>query len=144
MLDGETGFLVPYGDGDALSAIAKKYNADDTLVVAAAQRSGDKPGLDVTARRYRAGQLTDTRSDSIDANPGEKDSDFFRRAADANADDGDAETLGLFREQHGKTPPAGQQTNGFHSSSNPKCCRMRRRSLRISGSFSRVIKIRFC
>ena len=74
------------GDASALTAIAKRENADDVLVVLAVQRSandqagGGKPGLDVTARRYRGGQFVDAHSDSIDANPGEKDADFFVRA----------------------------------------------------------------
>jgi hypothetical protein len=75
------------GDSGALTAIAKKYNADDVLVMAAVQRTGDKPGLDVTVRHYRAGQFVDLHFDSIDANPGEPDSDLFRRAADTIAGD---------------------------------------------------------
>jgi len=70
------------GDPAGLAAIAKKYDADEVLVMLAAQRSGDRPGLDITVKRYRAGQFVDVHFDSIDANPGEKDSDLFRRAAD--------------------------------------------------------------
>jgi hypothetical protein len=78
------------GDTGALSAIAKKEGADDVLVMLAAQRAGtDKPGLDVTVRRYRAGRVVDVHSDSIDANPGESEPDLFRRAADAIAADMD-------------------------------------------------------
>jgi hypothetical protein len=81
------------GDSAALAAIAKKEGADDVLVVVAARRAGgDKPGpnvpgLNVTARRYHAGQFVDVHSDSIDANPGEADTDLFRRATDTIAAD---------------------------------------------------------
>jgi hypothetical protein len=73
------------GDAAALTAIAKKYGGDDALLLLAVPRTGDKPGLDVTVRRYHAGQFVDVHFDSIDANPGEKDSDLDRRAADAIA-----------------------------------------------------------
>ena len=77
------------GDAGALAAIAKAEGADDVLVMLAVSRSasGGKLGLDVTVRRYHAGQLADVHSDSIDANPGEKDADLLRRAADAIAAD---------------------------------------------------------
>jgi hypothetical protein len=75
------------GDGAALAAIAKKYDADDALVLLASPRTGDKPGLDVTVKRFHAGQFVDVHADSIDANPGEKDADLYRRAADTLAAD---------------------------------------------------------
>lgn len=81
------------GDASALAAIAKRENADDVLVVLAVPRAAkDQPdggmvGLDVTARRYRGGKFVDAHSDSIDANPGEKDSDFLVRAAGVIAAD---------------------------------------------------------
>jgi len=105
------------GDAAALAAIAKKEGADDVLVMVAVPRAGDKPGLDVTVRRYRAGQLVDVHADSIDTKsgdtksgdtksgdtksgdtksgdtksgdtkPGEADADLFSRAADAIAAD---------------------------------------------------------
>ena len=75
------------GDAPALSAIAKKEGADDVLVMLAVQRVGDKPGLDVTVRRYHGGQFVDVHFDSIDANSGEADADLFRRAADMIAAD---------------------------------------------------------
>jgi hypothetical protein len=78
------------GDAAALAAIAKKYGGDDALLLLAVPRVGDKPGLDVTARRYHAGQFVDEHFDSIDANPGEQDSDLDRRAADAVAADIDS------------------------------------------------------
>ena len=75
------------GDAGALSAIAKKAGADEVLVAVATSRPGDKSGLDVTVRRYRAGQFVDTHLDSIDSKPGEADADLFRRAADTIAAD---------------------------------------------------------
>jgi hypothetical protein len=76
------------GDSAALSAIAKKDGAGDVLVILAVQRAGaNKPGLDVTVRRYRAGQFVDVHSDPVDANPGEADTDLLRRAADVIAAD---------------------------------------------------------
>jgi hypothetical protein len=75
------------GDSAALAAIAKKEGADDVLVMIAAPRVGDKPGLDVTVRRYHAGQFVDVHFDNIDAKPNEPDSDLARRAADAIAAD---------------------------------------------------------
>jgi hypothetical protein len=75
------------GDAGALSGIAKKAGVDEVLVMLAASRTGDKPGLDVTVRHYRAGQFVDVHMDSIDANPGEAEADLCRRAADAIAAD---------------------------------------------------------
>jgi hypothetical protein len=76
------------GDAAALAAIGKLAGADDVLVMLAVQRPpGGKPGLDVTVRRYHAGQPAEVHADSIDANPGENDPDIFRRAADAIAAD---------------------------------------------------------
>jgi hypothetical protein len=75
------------GNAAALTAIAKKAGADEVLVAIAVPRSGDKSGLDVTVRRYRAGQLVDTHLDSIDGKADEADADLFRRAADTIAAD---------------------------------------------------------
>ncbi|HWB49624.1 MAG TPA: DUF2066 domain-containing protein [Stellaceae bacterium] len=75
------------GDSAALTAIAQKEGADDVLVMIAAPRTGDKPGLDVTVRRYRAGQFVDAHVDSIDAKANEADIDLCRRAADVIAAD---------------------------------------------------------
>ncbi|HML11471.1 MAG TPA: DUF2066 domain-containing protein [Stellaceae bacterium] len=77
------------GDSGALAAIAKKEGADDVLVLVAMKRSGDKPGLDVTVRRYHLGQFVDVHSDAINANQNEPDADLFKRAADAIATDVD-------------------------------------------------------
>jgi hypothetical protein len=78
------------GDAVGLAAIAKKEGADDVLVMIATPRAGDKPGLDVTVRRYRAGQAVDAHFDSIDAKPNEADIDLCRRAADVIAADLDS------------------------------------------------------
>jgi hypothetical protein len=75
------------GDSDALTAIGKKYGTDDVLVAFAALRgpASSPAGLDVTVKRYRAGQLVDSHAQSVDANPGESAAAFFRRAVDATA-----------------------------------------------------------
>jgi len=70
------------GDAAALTEIAGKYAADAVLLMVAVQRpAGNGPGgLDITVRRYRQGQPGEVHADSIDANPGEADDAFFRRA----------------------------------------------------------------
>jgi hypothetical protein len=75
------------GDTAALAAIAKQEGADDVLVMVAVWRPGDKPGLDVTVKRYHLGQFVDVHSDTIDAKPKEVDTDLYKRAADAIAAD---------------------------------------------------------
>ncbi|MBV9555269.1 MAG: DUF2066 domain-containing protein [Alphaproteobacteria bacterium] len=75
------------GDARALAAIAKAEGSDDVLVLLAVQRSG---GLDVTARRYRGGQLTDAHADSVAAKPGENEEDFYNRAVGVIAGDFDS------------------------------------------------------
>lgn len=70
------------GDPSSLAAIAKKEGGDEVLVMLATRRLGDKPGADVTVKRYRGGQLLDTHSDAVDAKPNEADVDLFRRASD--------------------------------------------------------------
>lgn len=73
------------GDSQALTAIAQGNDADEALVAAAtAQRQGDKlTGLDVSLKRYRLGQLINSQTTSITANPGESEADFMNRAAAA-------------------------------------------------------------
>jgi hypothetical protein len=79
------------GDGGAIAAIARKYGADEVLVMLAVQRAdGDPGGLDVTVKRFRLGQLVDTHADAIDANPGEASAALFRRAVDTIAKDIDS------------------------------------------------------
>jgi len=70
------------GDAEALSDVAQRNGGDEALVtLATARRKGEQlAGLDVSTKRYRLGQLTDSRTESIDINPGENDSDFLKRA----------------------------------------------------------------
>ncbi|HTZ37534.1 MAG TPA: DUF2066 domain-containing protein [Stellaceae bacterium] len=76
------------GDAAALAAIGKKEGADDVLVMLAVPRAAsDKPGVDVTVRRYRAGQFVDVHTDSIDANAGEGEDALMQRAVGAIAAD---------------------------------------------------------
>jgi Uncharacterized protein conserved in bacteria (DUF2066) len=77
------------GDAQALAAVAQGNDADEALVAAAtAQRQGDKlSGLDISLRRYRLGQLTNSQTTSVTINPGESESDFMNRAVSAVAAD---------------------------------------------------------
>jgi hypothetical protein len=86
------------GNIAALAKIAQQNGGDETIVALAAPRSavgglgvgqGDnKPaGLDVTVRRYRAGQPVDVHADSLTMNPGEARDAFYRRAVAAIAAD---------------------------------------------------------
>jgi hypothetical protein len=72
------------GDAQALSDIAQRNGGDETLVAFATERrqGGGVAGLDLSIKRYRLGQPSDSRTDHIDAHPGESDSDFFKRAVD--------------------------------------------------------------
>lgn len=75
------------GDATGIAAMAKKENVTDVLVMVAVKRVGDKPGLDITVRRYHLGQFVDVHFDAVDANPSEADADLFKRAADTIATD---------------------------------------------------------
>jgi hypothetical protein len=70
------------GDAQALTAVAQGNDADEALVAAAtAQRQGDKlSSLDISLKRYRLGQLTNSQTTSVTINPGEGESDFMNRA----------------------------------------------------------------
>ena len=72
-----------------MTAVAQGNDADEALVAAAtAQRQGDKlSGLDISLKRYRLGQLTNSQTTSIAINPGESESDFMNRAVAAVAAD---------------------------------------------------------
>ncbi len=75
------------GDPQALAAIAQHNEGENALVAAAtAQRQGDKlSGLDVSLKRYRQGQLTNSQTMSIAPNPDESEADFMNRAVAAVA-----------------------------------------------------------
>ena len=75
------------GKADALTKIAQQNGSDEAIVaLATVRRQGDRlAGLDITVKRYRLGQLRDTQSQKIDANPGEGDSTLMKRAADTVA-----------------------------------------------------------
>jgi hypothetical protein len=93
------------GNGDALATIARQNGGDEAIVTAAAARGGkEASGLDITVKRYRGGQLVDSRSLAVSANPGEKPDDFFLRAANAVA--GNIET-GWKKEPPGKIDQQG-------------------------------------
>jgi hypothetical protein len=75
------------GDAAALAVLARRNGAEDVVVAVAAMRGPpDKPsGVDVTLRRYRAGQLIDSRNAPLAANPGESEGDLLGRATGAVA-----------------------------------------------------------
>ncbi len=77
------------GSADALAAIAQRNGGDEAVVAqATARRNGDElAGLDVSLKRYRLGRLVDSRSQAVDANPGESAGDLIRRAVDIAAAD---------------------------------------------------------
>jgi Uncharacterized protein conserved in bacteria (DUF2066) len=72
------------GKSDALAAIAQQNGGDEAIVaLATARRQGERlVGLDVSLKRYRSGRLADAQATSVDANPGESEDMFLRRAAD--------------------------------------------------------------
>ena len=75
------------GKFDALAAIAQRNGSDDALVaLATARRQGDKlTGLDLSVKWYRSGRLSDSHGITVDALPGENESDLLKRAADTAA-----------------------------------------------------------
>ena len=77
------------GDPQALTQIAQGNGGDEALVaIATAQRqAGELTGLDISLKRYRAGQLVNSQSTTIAANPGESPDAFMQRAAAAAAED---------------------------------------------------------
>ncbi len=70
------------GDAQALTDIAQRNDGDEALVaVATARHQGDRlAGVDLDLKRYRQGQLISSRTDSVDANPGEGEADLLKRA----------------------------------------------------------------
>ncbi|HXC90893.1 MAG TPA: DUF2066 domain-containing protein [Stellaceae bacterium] len=91
------------GDAQALSDIAQHNGGDEALVALAAERrqDGRLAGLDISLKRYRLGQPGDSRTDSVDAHPGESDGDFFKRAVVAAVAD----------IEHGAAPPADKEAS---------------------------------
>ncbi len=91
------------GDSQALTEIAQHNGADEALVaVASTRRQGDRlAGIDVSIKRYRLGQLSDSRSDSIDAQPGESSTDFLKRSVAVVVAD----------IEHGKSPATDKVAN---------------------------------
>jgi len=77
------------GDAEALAAVARRNGGGEAIVLLAATRGPPEhpTGVDVTARRYRAGRLVDSHAEPLTANPGEGESDLLRRAAAAVAAD---------------------------------------------------------
>jgi len=77
------------GKPEALTSIAQRNGASEAVVALATARRQDTrlAGLEVSVKRYRYGHLTDTQGSSFDADPGESEADFLRRAADAVAAD---------------------------------------------------------
>jgi hypothetical protein len=77
------------GDAAALTAIVKQNGGGEAAVALATARrqDGRLAGIDVTVKRYRSGHLVDSHVNSYDATPGESETDFLRRAADALAAD---------------------------------------------------------
>jgi hypothetical protein len=75
------------GKSDALTSIAQRNGAAEAIVALATARrqDGKLVGLQVSVKRYRYGHLIDTQGNSVDADPGESEADFLRRAADAIA-----------------------------------------------------------
>ena len=81
------------GNAAALAKIAQQNGGDEVIVAVAVPRAasgspaGLPAGLDVTVRRYRAGQPVDDHSDMVTANPGERREQLLRRAVGVIAGD---------------------------------------------------------
>ena len=71
------------GDAAALAAVARRNGGEDAIVALATLRGtpGSPTGLDISVRRYRAGQPADVHADTVTANPGERPAQLYRRAA---------------------------------------------------------------
>lgn len=82
------------GHEQALTDFAQRNGADQVLVViAAVRKDGDRiAGLDISSKRYLLGRLTESRSDTIDAEPGESSNDFFKRAVGVAIAEAEAKT----------------------------------------------------
>jgi hypothetical protein len=75
------------GKSEALIAIAQRNGASEAVVaLATARRQAARlAGLELSVKRYRSGRLVDTQANTLDADPGENETDFMKRAADAVA-----------------------------------------------------------
>jgi Uncharacterized protein conserved in bacteria (DUF2066) len=75
------------GQSQALTSIAQRNGSSEAVVALATARrqAGQLAGLVVSLKRYRSGRLVDTQGKSLDADPGESETDFLRRAADTVA-----------------------------------------------------------
>jgi hypothetical protein len=73
------------GEAEALTSIAKRNGASETVVALATARrqDGKLTGIEVSVKRYRSGHLVDAHGSSFEAVPGEGETDFLKRAADA-------------------------------------------------------------
>jgi hypothetical protein len=75
------------GKSEALVSIAQRNGGSDAIVaLATARRQDDKLAkLEVSVKRYRSGRLVDTQENSFDADAGETETDFLKRAMDSVA-----------------------------------------------------------
>jgi hypothetical protein len=71
------------GKSEALTAIAQRNRGSEAVVALATTRrqGATLTGLDVSVKRYRSGHLVNTQGSSFEADPGENEADFLRRAA---------------------------------------------------------------
>ncbi len=72
------------GDAQALAEIAQRNSTEEALVVVATPRRQEDriAGLDLSLKRYRSGHLIDTRTDAIEARPGESNEDILKRGVE--------------------------------------------------------------
>jgi hypothetical protein len=75
------------GKSEALTSIAQRNGGSEAIVALATARrqDGKLAGVEVSVKRYRSGRLVDTQGNSFEANPGESETDFLKRTADAIA-----------------------------------------------------------
>lgn len=94
------------GDAQALTDIAQRNGGEEALVaVAKTRRQGNQlVGVDLSLKRYRQGQLIDSRSDAVTANPGEDQDDLLKRAV----------AVAVADIEHG--PPPGSATSANEAS----------------------------
>ncbi|HTV44198.1 MAG TPA: DUF2066 domain-containing protein [Stellaceae bacterium] len=86
------------GDAQALTDIAQRNGGDVALVaIATTERQGDQlTGVALSLKRYRQGQLLDSRSDEVKANPGEDEAGLLQRTV----------ALAVGDIEHGPPPPS--------------------------------------